>query len=112
MGDGKERLVPSTGRSKPGKDGKPIPMKEMHTKNHLWWVDVVLNLPGDPDFDPPLPWVFKRRLDETIDGDIFSNIVDVSTEGSTEEVCWQCTKCSVCAATILEFRMRQGREEC
>jgi hypothetical protein len=52
MGDGKEWVVPGTGRSKPGKGGKPIPMKDIQTENPFWWVDVVLNLPGAPDYDP------------------------------------------------------------
>ena len=60
MGDGKERVVPGTGRRKPGKGVKSIPMKDIEIENPFWWVDVVLNLPGDPDYDLFCSLIFKN----------------------------------------------------
>jgi hypothetical protein len=44
-----------------GDPGKP--------DNFFFWHQVNLNLPGDPKYDPSLPWVFKVRKDNTPAGD-------------------------------------------
>ena len=58
--------------------------------NSLRWDRVILNLPGDPAFDPTRPWVMK--WDDTFNrlaGDILAFIDDLRASGATLEQAWQ-----------------------
>jgi hypothetical protein len=54
---------------------------------------IVLNLPGQPDYTPAKPWVFKfRSRDGNIANDFFVYVDDVRTTGFSAEECWRCTR--------------------
>jgi hypothetical protein len=46
-----------------------------------WVVRVRLNLPGDLDYDPNVPWVSKVRADGRIAADLFTFVDDVRPTG-------------------------------
>jgi len=52
-----------------------------------------LNIPGQADYNPALPWVYKFRYsDSKIASDFFVYVDDVRTTGSSEEDCWVCSR--------------------
>lgn len=54
---------------------------------------VQLNIPGQRDYNPALPRVFKWRLaDSKIANDFFVYVDDARTTGGTEEECWACSR--------------------
>ena len=58
--------------------------------NMLRWDLVVLNLPGDPAFDPSKPHVYKwDEALEKIAGDVLSFVDDLRVSGFSEERAWQ-----------------------
>ena len=58
--------------------------------NPLRWDVIVLNLPGDPNYDPSLPRVMKwNRSTNSIAGDILAFVDDLRASGSTPEQAWQ-----------------------
>ena len=57
--------------------------------NVFRWDFVRLNLPGDPIYDPTLPWVSKVRADgSTLAADMHSFVDDLRTTGPTKEETW------------------------
>ena len=70
-----------------------------HPANPFQWEDVVMNLPGQPDYDPTYPWVYKRRIDGHIASNIFLYVDDGRPTGFDEKQCWALSKrfCSVCS---------------
>ncbi len=56
--------------------------------NAFRYDSVVLNLPGQRNYRPHLPWVFKSRLDGAIACDLFIHVDDSRTTGPSEEECW------------------------
>ena len=57
--------------------------------NVFRWAYVRLNLPGDPVYDPTLPWVSKVRTDGfTLAADVNSFVDDLRCTGPTEEETW------------------------
>jgi hypothetical protein len=58
-------------------------------KNALKWDSIKLNLPGDPRFDPTLPWVMKwDSLGQKIAGDMLAFVDDLRASGQTPEEAW------------------------
>jgi hypothetical protein len=58
--------------------------------NPLRWNEVILNLPGNPAYDPTLPQVMKwDKVINNITGDIMAFVDDLRASGLTEEQCWQ-----------------------
>jgi hypothetical protein len=54
---------------------------------------VILNLPGDPIYQPNKPWVYKlRSSDNRIANDYFTYVDDVRSTGATSEETWQCSR--------------------
>ena len=68
-------------------------------RNPFQWKDVILNLPGQPSYDPTYPWVYKRRSDGHIATDIYLYVDDGRLTGFNEEQCWAAARrfCSICA---------------
>jgi hypothetical protein len=70
--------------------------------NPLRWDTVVLNLPGDPCYNPTLPWVF--RIDST-SGDLaaffITYIDDVRSGGPSEDICVDATHQVACQVNYL-----------
>jgi hypothetical protein len=58
--------------------------------NPLRWDVVILNLPGDPNYDPSLPRVMKwNGSTNSIAGDILAFVDDLRASGCTPEQAWQ-----------------------
>jgi hypothetical protein len=61
--------------------------------NVFRWDRVRLNLPGQSDFDPKLPWVSKvRDADGKIAADRVIFVDDARTIGNTKSECWATTR--------------------
>jgi hypothetical protein len=50
-------------------------------ENIFQWVKVRLNLPGNLDYNPNLPWVSKEREDGKIAADLFTFVGDLRPTG-------------------------------
>jgi hypothetical protein len=62
-------------------------------KNPMRWDRVRLNLPGDPSFDPSLPFVMKwNELVKKIAGDLEGFMDDLRTSGYSIENVWQVSR--------------------
>jgi hypothetical protein len=54
---------------------------------------VVLNLPGMPEYNPGLAWVFKvRQSDGMVASDLFIYVDDARVIGNSEDDCWLATR--------------------
>jgi hypothetical protein len=60
--------------------------------NVYQWVWVRLNLPGNVDYDPNLPWVSKMRLDGKIAADLFIFVDDLTPTGPGRKLSWQAAR--------------------
>jgi hypothetical protein len=56
--------------------------------NVFRWETVRVNLPGDPDYDPALPWVSKVRKDGELAADVHDYVDDYRETAGTEEDAW------------------------
>ena len=56
--------------------------------NIFGWADVRLNLPGDSDYDPSLPWIRKIRGNGDIAADVHPYVDDLRETAPTEEEAW------------------------
>ena len=61
---------------------------KLDPKNVFGWVDVRLNLPGDTDYDPSVPWISKIRSDGVIAADVHPYVDDLRETAPTEEEAW------------------------
>jgi hypothetical protein len=60
-----------------------------HKSNALRWDHIVLNLPGDPSYDPTQPRVMKGDADiKNIAGDIVAYVDDLRASGHSIEQTW------------------------
>lgn len=57
--------------------------------NPFQWESVVLNLPGDPDYDPSLPWVMKVRIDGHLACEVYVYVDDGKFTGWSKLECWR-----------------------
>ena len=57
--------------------------------NVFRWERVRLNLPGDEDYDPSLPWVSKVRKDHQVAADVHPYVDDLRETAPTKEEAWQ-----------------------
>jgi hypothetical protein len=57
--------------------------------NPFQWHQVILNLPGDPNYCPQLPWVHRSRQDGSLASDVVAYVGDIRPTGPTEERCWE-----------------------
>ena len=57
-------------------------------KNPFRWDSIELNLPGSENYDPSMPWVYKRRSDGQIASDFVSFVDDFRPTGPSEYECW------------------------
>ena len=61
--------------------------------NPLRWDSVKMNLPGDKDYDPTMPWVYKwDELNGRLASHFSCYIDDIRGMGGTEEVCRRATR--------------------
>ena len=57
--------------------GKKVMRGDRHAiTNPFRWHTVFLNLPGNSDYDPRLPWIFKKRMDGLIAADLHTYVDD------------------------------------
>jgi hypothetical protein len=61
-------------------------------RNIFQWIVVRLNLPGNRDYDPNIPWVSKLRKDGKIAADLFTFVDDLRSTGPGGKVCWQAAR--------------------
>ena len=57
-------------------------------ENIFGWVDVRLNLPGDTDYDPSLPWISKINANGDIAADVHPYVDDLRETAPSEEEAW------------------------
>lgn len=57
--------------------------------NPFNWKFIVLNLPGDPDYDPSLPWVMKVREDGHLACEVYIYVDDGKFTGWSKLACWR-----------------------
>jgi hypothetical protein len=57
--------------------------------NVFAWQHMRMNLPGDPEYDPTLPWVFKSKSDGSLAADVHVYVDDIRCNGQTEVECWR-----------------------
>jgi hypothetical protein len=69
-------------------------IREAHADgaNVLKWVRIRLNLPGDQDCNPSLPWVLKVKADGRIAADLFSFVDDLRPTGPGRQECWRAAR--------------------
>jgi hypothetical protein len=60
--------------------------------NIFQWVRVILNLPGNQDYDPNLPWVSKVRADGRIAADLFTFVDDLRPAGPGKKEAWMAAR--------------------
>jgi hypothetical protein len=72
---------------------------------------VRLNLPGNHDYDPKRPWVYKERADGKIACDVHCYVDDLRTCGTTEKECWRASQrvSSILASLGLQDAARKRR---
>jgi hypothetical protein len=80
--------------------------------NVFKWDHVQMNLPGDPKYDPSLPWVYKVKRDGTPAADFFFYVDDNRTTGNSEKEAWQaaCKVASVCSYLGIQDASRKRRK--
>jgi hypothetical protein len=61
-------------------------------KNVFEWVRIRLNLPGDRNYDPSLPWVSKVKADGRIAADFFTFVDDLRPTGPGRRECWRAAR--------------------
>ena len=62
-------------------------------QNPFHWSKIALNLPGDEQFDPARPWLFKwNEKAGQIAGDYVSFVDDFRVTGFSVENCWNCAR--------------------
>jgi hypothetical protein len=61
-------------------------------KNVFEWVRIRLNLPGDRNYDPSLPWVSKVKADGRIAADLFTFVDDLRPTGPGRRDCWRAAR--------------------
>ena len=57
--------------------------------NIFGWVDVRLNLPGDAEYDPSLPWISKIRSNGDIAADVHPYVDDLRETAPSEDEAWK-----------------------
>ena len=69
---------------------KQLALGDRHDETNVFrWSSVRLNLPGDPRYDPTLPWVSKLRRDGiTLAADVHQFVDDLRETGPTAEETW------------------------
>ena len=60
--------------------------------NPFKWHVVVLNLPGDKDYDPSLPWVMKVRRDGHLACEVYIYVDDGRFTGWSKLECWRAVR--------------------
>eukprot|EP00956_Cyclotella_meneghiniana_P020426 scaffold36140_cov54-Cyclotella_meneghiniana.AAC.1 len=82
-------------RDSPGRSGQMMVIaKEMaygdrkDPSNPFQWERVVLNLPGNPNRNPKLPWVYKLRADGLIAAEAFIYVDDCRVVAATRIQAW------------------------
>jgi hypothetical protein len=80
--------------------------------NVFRWEEVKMNLPGDPKYDPRLPWVYKVKGDGTPAADFFFYVDDNRTVGNSELEAWQAARrvASVCSYLGIQDASRKRRK--
>ena len=53
---------------------------------------VILNLRGNKNYDPSMPWIYKARNDGTIACDMFTYVDDERVTGPDEDLCWKASQ--------------------
>ncbi len=61
--------------------------------NIFYFDRVVINIPGQPDYQPSLPWLYKfRAKDQKFACDFFVYVDDVRSTGSSYDECWTASR--------------------
>jgi hypothetical protein len=81
-------------------------------RNIFRWNQVKMNLPGDTNYDPSLPWVYKVRKDGTPAADFFFYVDDNRTTGNSQLEAWKAARrvASVCSHLGIQDASRKRRK--
>lgn len=73
--------------------------KKRDPNNPFQWEKAVLNLPGQLDYNPTMPWVYKRRRDGHLASEIYLYVDDGRPTGFDRFQCWKASRrfCSTCS---------------
>jgi hypothetical protein len=80
--------------------------------NVFSWKYMRMNLPGDAEYDPTLPWVFKAKENGSIaPADVHVYVDDIRCSGRTQSECWRASQrvSSVLASLGLQDAARKRR---
>ena len=65
----------------------------LNVSNCFHFDSVQFNIPGSPNYNPQLPWVFKfRSIDQRIADDFFVYVDNVRATGASYDGCWQAAR--------------------
>jgi hypothetical protein len=80
-------------------------------KNVFRYNRVRLNLPGNHDYEPTKPWVYKERKNGDVASDVHCYVNDLRTTGPSEQECWAASQrvSSVLASLGLQDAARKRR---
>jgi hypothetical protein len=83
-----------------------------NANNVFRWDNVRMNLPGQDEYDPSLPWVYKVRQDGTPASDFFFYVDDNRTTGNLEREAWLAARrvASVCSYLGIQDASRKRRK--
>ena len=57
--------------------------------NPFRWSEVITNLPGNPDYNPTMPWIRQVRKDGTTASGLIGYVDDLRSWGATEDRAWR-----------------------
>jgi hypothetical protein len=60
--------------------------------NVFGWQHMRMNLPGDLEYDPTVPWVFKAKSDGSLAADVHVYVRNIRCSGQTEVECWRASQ--------------------
>jgi hypothetical protein len=82
--------------------------------NPFRWNSVVVNAPGNPDYDPRMPWMYKLREDGTLASDLHTYIDDNRVTACNIDEAWAASSqiAKVCALLGMQDAARKRRAPC
>ena len=92
---------------------KRLILGDRRDQNNLFrWDSIIINAPGDKDYNPTLPWIFKRRDDGNIGGDLHTYIDDNRVTANNKKEAWAALSqiAKVCSWLGMQDAARKRRE--
>ncbi|KAL7572643.1 hypothetical protein ACA910_010392 [Epithemia clementina (nom. ined.)] len=74
--------------------------------NVFWWNRVLVNLPGNPDYDSDSPWVYRVRKEDSLAADMHPYVDNMRETGPTKKEAWAAA--SKMAKTLSYFGLQDA----